>query len=94
MKFNIIHTARLANLPLTDKEIKQFEPQLEATLSYIDQLNEIDTENIYPTSQVTGLENILREDEPQASLPQQKVLSNKKGTYKNYFRVKGIFENE
>lgn len=94
MKINVKHVAKLANLPLTDKEIKQFEPQLDETLTYIEQLNEVDTKNIEPTSQVTGLENVLREDEVKPSLSQEEALSNTKAQYNGYFQVKGIFSDE
>ena len=94
MKINVPHIAKLANLPLTEEEIKQFGPQLESTLAYIDQLNEVDTKNIEPTSQVTGLENVLREDEAEDSLSQKAVLSNAKVIHNGFIQVKGIFENE
>lgn len=94
MKRNISRIATLANLPFTDEEIKKLEPQLEETLSYVDQLNEIDTTNIEPTSQVTGLENILREDVTKESLTQEEALSNAKIQYNGLFQVKGIFDSE
>jgi aspartyl-tRNA(Asn)/glutamyl-tRNA(Gln) amidotransferase subunit C len=94
MKINIPHIAKLANLPLNAQEIKNIEPQLISTLAYIDQLNEVNTQDIEPTSQVTGMENVLREDIPSESLTQEKVLSNTKAVTKGFFRVKGVFENE
>ncbi len=94
MKLDISRIAKLANLPLTDEEKKKFEPQLKETLAYIEELNEIDTQNIEPTSQVTGLENVLREDEIKPSLSQEAALSNTKKAYKGTFKVKGIINNE
>lgn len=66
MKFSknqIQHIATLARLKLTDEELEKYGGQLSNVLSYIDQLGEADTVNILPTAQVTGLENVLREDE-------------------------------
>ena len=94
MKINVKHTAKLANLPLTEKEITQFEPQLEETLKYIEQLEEVDTKNVEPTSQVTGLENVLDEDIAKPSLSQQQALSNTKEVQNGSFKVKGIFDDE
>ena len=54
--------ANLARLDLTDKELKIYGNQLSDVLSYIDQIKEVDTTNVEPTAQVTGLENVLRED--------------------------------
>lgn len=94
MKIQVAHIAKLANLPLTDAEKKKFEPQLESTLEYIDQLNKVDTKNIEPTSQVTGLENVLREDIPTQSLTQEQALSNTKDKYNGLFKVKAILDND
>lgn len=94
MKFDISHVATLANLSLTDEEKKKFESQLEETMTYIEGLNEVDTEGIEPTSQVTGLENVTREDVVKPSLTQEEALKNSKSTYKGFFKVKGILSSE
>lgn len=94
MKFDISHVAKLANLPLTDEEKKKFEPQLEETIKYIESLNEVNAEGVEPTSQVTGLENVTREDEVKPSLTQERALSNAKQTLNGFFKVKGILNNE
>ncbi len=61
-KKEIEHIATLARLKLTDEELKKYGSQLSDVLSYIDQLKEVDTEDTEPTAQVTGLQNVLRED--------------------------------
>ena len=94
MKFDITHVAKLANLPLTLEEKKKFEKQLEETIEYIENLNEVNTENIELTSQVTGLENVTREDEIKPSLSQEDALKNAKSTHNGFFKVKGILGNE
>lgn len=90
MKFDIAHVAKLASLPLSDEEKKKFERQLEDTIKYIEGLKEVDTEGIEPTSQVTGLENVLREDIVKPSLSQKDALKNSKSTHNGFFKVKGI----
>lgn len=62
-KQDIPHIAKLARLDLTEAELEKYGGQLSAILSYIDQLKEVDTKGIEPTAQVTGMENIFREDE-------------------------------
>ena len=94
MKFDIFHVAKLANLPLTDEEKKKFEKQLEETISYIQNLNEVDATGIEPTSQVTGLENVTRDDIVKPSLSQEDALKNAKSTHNGFFKVKGILGNE
>jgi len=62
-KEQIEHIAKLARLDLSDDEKKKYAVEMGDILSYIDQLNEVDTKNVEPTAQVTGLENSWREDE-------------------------------
>jgi len=92
MKSDESHVARLANLKIKEKEKKKFQKQLSSILEYISKLQEVDTKNIEITSQVTGLENILREDEVKPSLSQEEVLSNAKSTQNGLFKVKAILE--
>lgn len=94
MKIDVKHIAKLANLPLKDEEIKKLESQLGETLDYIEQLNEVDTKNIEPTSQVTGLENITREDEASESLSQDEAVSNTTEKHNGLFKVKAILSND
>lgn len=94
MKIDVGHIAKLANLPLTDEEKEKFEKQLGETLDYVDQLNEINTKGVEPTSQVTGLENVTREDEVTPSLPQEEVLKNAKSTHNGFIKVKAILDQE
>ncbi len=92
MKINVSHVAKLASLPLTGEEKKKFESQLSETLDYVKQLGEIDTKDVSPTSQVTGLENVTREDVVTPSLTQEEVLKNAKSTHNGFFKVPAILE--
>lgn len=92
MKIDIKRVAQLANLPLSPAEEKKLEKELTETLDYIATLNSIDTKNVEPTSQVTGLTNVIREDTPLPSLSQEQALSNAKDTYNGFFKVKAILE--
>lgn len=62
-KAELEHIALLARLNLTEAEKEKFAPQLDSILDYISQLNEVDTKNVEPTAQVSGLMNVWREDE-------------------------------
>lgn len=86
------HVGKLANLSLTSEEIKKFQQQLSEVLDYVEVLNEVATEGVEPTSQVTGLENVFREDQPGPSLSQEEVLSGAKDKGKGMFKTKAIFE--
>ncbi len=90
MKIDVAHVAKLANLPLTDEEKKKFEKQLSSILEYIEKLSEVDTKGIEPTSQVTGLENVMREDAPSESLTQDEALKNTKSKHNGLFKVPAV----
>lgn len=94
MKFDISHVAKLANLTLSEEEKMKLEEQLEETVEYVNRLEEVDTKGVEPTSQVTGLENVTREDEIKPSLTQSEALQNAKSTHKGFFKVKRILTNE
>lgn len=91
MKIDVFKVAKLANIPLT-KEETNLGKQLEETLSYIENLGEVKTENVEPTSQVTGLENVVREDKPTPSLSQKEALQNSRSTINGFFKVDAILE--
>ena len=52
-------------------------------MEFVESLTEVNTENIEPTSQTTGLINVTRED---------KVISENMLTHEDYFKVKAIFK--
>jgi aspartyl-tRNA(Asn)/glutamyl-tRNA(Gln) amidotransferase subunit C len=54
--------ARLSRLRLSDEEIEKFRGELSEILEYVEILNKVDTTGLEPTSQVTGLKNVMRKD--------------------------------
>lgn len=90
---DVLHVATLSNLDLTEKEVDKFLPQLSNIINYISELSEVDTKNIEPTTQVTGLSNIYRESDTanEESLSQEEALSNTDG-YNGFFKVSAILE--
>ncbi|OGF99877.1 hypothetical protein A2Y99_00530 [Candidatus Gottesmanbacteria bacterium RBG_13_37_7] len=88
----IKHVAELAKLKLTESELKKFQGQLSKIVDYVSKLQQLDTSGITPTSQVTELENIFREDEIIPSIPQKEALSQAKKTYNGYFVTEAVFE--
>jgi aspartyl-tRNA(Asn)/glutamyl-tRNA(Gln) amidotransferase subunit C len=92
MKIPIEHLASLARLSLSDKESELFGTQIESILEYIDKLNELDTENVEPTSHVIEINNVLREDIRRESLSREDALMNAPDRTAKFFRVPKIIE--
>jgi aspartyl-tRNA(Asn)/glutamyl-tRNA(Gln) amidotransferase subunit C len=86
------HIAELARLTLTDDEKEKYRLQLSAILDYVAMLQELDTQDIPPTSSVLPSQSILRQDISQASLPIDVILQNAPETTKDQFRVPPVFE--
>jgi len=58
----VLHIAKLARLELKPEEIDKMTGELSSILGYVEVLSEVDTENVEPTAQVTGMKNALRDD--------------------------------
>ena len=59
--------AKLARLKLTKTESEKLDGYLEQVIDYMDQLNQLDTSNVQPTSHVLPVHNIFRNDETSKS---------------------------
>jgi aspartyl-tRNA(Asn)/glutamyl-tRNA(Gln) amidotransferase subunit C len=92
MKIDVLHIAKLANLPVSKEEIEQYAKQLASILDYIEILKKINTENVAETSQVTGLENITRADTTTPSLSQEEAISGTNQKSNSLFKVKAILK--
>ncbi len=86
------HIAMLARLKLTEEEKELFSEQLSKILDYIEKLNELDTEDVEPTSHVIPLRNVFREDHPAQSLSVDDALKNAPDRSGPFYRVPKIIE--
>ncbi|HVT01263.1 MAG TPA: Asp-tRNA(Asn)/Glu-tRNA(Gln) amidotransferase subunit GatC [Patescibacteria group bacterium] len=94
MKIDVKKVAKLANLELKEEDLPKFEKQLSEIIAYVDKLNTANTKDVPITSQVTGLENVTREDVTAPGLTQEEALSGKHETHNGFFKVPAILENE
>lgn len=86
------HVAGLARLSLTPDEEVRYQVQLSAILDAVEQLNELDTGEVEPTSHATLAAEVLRPDLVQPSLPAEKALSNAPAKMGTSFAVPKILE--
>lgn len=71
----VLHVARLARLELTEDEVEHMTGELSKVLGHIDKIAELDLDDVAPTSHVVSVENALRPDEPEPSLPRDIALA-------------------
>lgn len=86
------HVAQLARLALSDVEKQRFTEQLNAILTYMEQLNEVPTEGVEPTAHVLDLVNVLRDDTVCQTLSADEALANAPETAHHFFVVPRIVE--
>ncbi len=60
---DVLKLAQLARLDLTDDEVEEFASELTEILQYVEQLSAVDVTGLKPTHQITGLNNVTRDDE-------------------------------
>jgi aspartyl-tRNA(Asn)/glutamyl-tRNA(Gln) amidotransferase subunit C len=70
----VLQVAALARLRLDDEEVERMARELSGILDHIEKISELDLEGVPPTSHVVEVEDALRPDEPQPSLPRDVVL--------------------
>ncbi len=83
----VLHVARLARLRLADEEVERMSGELSTILDHIEKINELDLEDVAPTSHVIDVENVLRPDEPRPSIPRERALEHAPDSSGDGFRV-------
>jgi len=92
----VSHISKLANIPITENEEKVLAKCFTETIKKVDQLFTVDVTGVEPTNQVTGLENILRNDEVDTMrmFTQEQALSNSTHTHNGFFVVNQVIDQE
>ena len=87
---------KLANMAVSDDEATQLAKDFAGTLDYISNLQQLDTDRVEPTHQVTGLENVGRNDtvDEHRMYAQTQALANAARTHRGYFVVKQVITND
>ncbi len=84
--------ARLCKLRLDNNEIEELSLQLSSIIDWVEQLNEVDTENIEPLSNVSAENLPLRKDIKTTDDISEEVLSNSPEKLENFFVVPKVVE--
>ena len=91
-KEEVKHVAHLARLAITEEEAEKFAEQLGKITDFAEQLNELDTTNVEPTSHVFPIANVLREDVAKPGLDREKVMLNVKDQEAGQIKVPSIID--
>ena len=86
--------AGLARLSLTEAEAEAAAADLEQILSYVDQLDEAETEGVEPTSHVIALATPMRDDAATETIDPELAVSNAPSHEGTAFVVPKVIEGE
>ncbi|WP_010097416.1 Asp-tRNA(Asn)/Glu-tRNA(Gln) amidotransferase subunit GatC [Ornithinibacillus scapharcae] len=89
-KEQVKHVANLARLEISEEEAEMFTDNLSSIIQFAEQLNEVDTDGIEPTTHVLDLKNIMRKDEPRQWITREEALKNAPDQKDGQFRVPSI----
>ena len=87
------HVAKLARLESDETRIHEMSATLSAILTYMEKLDEVDTEHIPPTSYMLKPDAAFRKDEVRESLSLEEALQNAPDRTGAYYRVPRIIED-
>jgi aspartyl-tRNA(Asn)/glutamyl-tRNA(Gln) amidotransferase subunit C len=88
------HVANLVRLGISEEEAQKFSGQFSAIIDYFNMLNEVDTENIPPASDITNNTNVLREDVAKPSMSREEFLQNAPNSERGYVKVPTVLGEE
>lgn len=87
------HVALLARLELNEAEKQRYMVELNQILEHLERLNELNTEQVPPTTHAIPMTNVLRPDEVGLSLAPGEALHNAPDAEAGCFRVPRVVES-
>ena len=84
---DVEHVAALARLSFSDEEKMKLTSELNDILTYMEQLNKLDTTNVEPLAHVIELSNVFRADEVRPSVTREEALKNAPAATEKFFKV-------
>ena len=91
-KKTTLKIAKLCRIKVEEHEIEELSTQLSSILDWVEQLNEVNTDNVEPLSNISMGELPLREDKENTEDKSKEVLDNAPEKLENYFVVPKVVE--
>jgi aspartyl-tRNA(Asn)/glutamyl-tRNA(Gln) amidotransferase subunit C len=87
------HVAKLARLELSEAEVARFTPQLQSILSYVAQLQKLDTDAVEPFTRLSDTSDATRADVVRQGLDSAAALANAPERHESFFRVPPVLDS-
>ena len=91
-KEDMLRTADLARLTISDEEAANYSIQLSEILTFAEKINEINTTDVKPTTNGNSLTSILRKDEPKKWDKRDEALNNAPDHEDGQFKFPSIMD--
>lgn len=91
-KEEILHVAHLARLDIDERNMDEMAGQIGKILEYVDMLNQVDTDDVTPTTHAIFLTNAFREDGETVHMDREKALANAPEKQNGNFVVPRVIE--
>jgi len=88
----VVHIAKLARIDFSETEEKKLAGELTEIIDYVETLEKSPTESLDSIGQISGLENVTREDNIVTGLSLDKILQNAPERKDNFIKTKKVFE--
>ncbi|MBI4143206.1 Asp-tRNA(Asn)/Glu-tRNA(Gln) amidotransferase subunit GatC [Candidatus Uhrbacteria bacterium] len=90
---DVLHLAKLCRIHLKPEEVERFAVQLSSILEYVGQLRDVEVDPKDAVANITGLENIMRDDELRACTPEERerILTQFPMREGDLLKTRGVF---
>jgi aspartyl-tRNA(Asn)/glutamyl-tRNA(Gln) amidotransferase subunit C len=93
-KKDVEKISELARLKFNETELENFTEEMNKILSYVEKLNELDTENVEPLSHPNETINVFRNDELKQSISTEDALKNAPDKDDKFFKVPKVIQDK
>ena len=88
----VLKVALLGRLKLSEAELEKFTTQLNQIVGYVEQLQQLDTEEVEPMAHPLPINNVFRTDEMKESIGVDKALANAPKRDTEFYLVPPVLE--
>lgn len=86
------HIAHLSRLEFEGEKKQAIKADMEKIITFMDKLQEVNTENVEPLIFMSDEINVLREDVTEVTITQEEALKNAPKKDSDYFRIPKVLE--
>lgn len=91
-KDRVLELADLVRIAISEEDAEKYTENINSTLAPLEILNELNTDDVKPTTHGIVLENVMRQDKPERTITPEEALNNAPDQEDGHFKVPSIME--